>query len=90
MDEKTKFSKNKMKDLMKKQTVIEEVSFLLFTVKHRKKITLEIKEKREKRKMKRKERNISIQKLTSKGQPVMKHRIKLLLKSITDFNNQNI
>ncbi|CAH8536261.1 unnamed protein product [Schistosoma bovis] len=41
-----------------------------------------IEKKREERLHKRKERNISMQKLTRKGQPVMKHRIKLLLKQL--------
>ncbi|CAI2728899.1 unnamed protein product [Schistosoma spindalis] len=41
-----------------------------------------IEKKREKRLQNRKERNISMQKLTRKGQPVMKHRIKLLLKQL--------
>ncbi|CAH8568473.1 unnamed protein product [Schistosoma rodhaini] len=41
-----------------------------------------IEKKREERLHNRKERNISMQKLTRKGQPVMKHRIKLLLKQL--------
>ncbi|KAH8875633.1 hypothetical protein KSF78_0004698 [Schistosoma japonicum] len=46
----------------------------------------EIEEKRKKRLHQRKERNVSMQKLTSKGQPVMRHRIKLLLKQMCPEN----
>ncbi|CAH8563377.1 unnamed protein product [Heterobilharzia americana] len=47
----------------------------------------EIEKKRQERLKKRKERNVSMQKLTRKGQPVMKHRIKLLLKQLCTDNS---
>ncbi|CAL8076575.1 unnamed protein product [Calicophoron daubneyi] len=44
---------------------------------------LEAEKKILERTRKRRERNICMQKVTKKGQPVMKHRIKLLLKELT-------
>ncbi|KER23120.1 hypothetical protein T265_08928 [Opisthorchis viverrini] len=63
-------SSKKIKQLLAQQKVMAQET------KQRKQVILE---KKTQRLQKRKERNIAMQKRTSKGQPIMRHRVKLLL-----------
>ncbi|TGZ38092.1 hypothetical protein CRM22_011309 [Opisthorchis felineus] len=67
----------KIKQLLAQQQVMAQET------KQRKQVILE---KKTQRLQKRKERNIAMQKRTIKGQPVMRHRVKLLLDELKAMN----
>nr|CAX73731.1 hypothetical protein [Schistosoma japonicum] len=81
-----KHEKKKAKGHKPKKTKFHELMLRQKQLKIKLEKNKEIEEKRKKRLHQRKERNVSMQKLTSKGQPVMRHRIKLLLKQMCPEN----